>query len=69
MCALLGNFLFSVLHLMQLFGAPMKLEVSIKGLQGGRFFVPLAIAGSVAERFGQASLGVRLLWLLHGIGL
>ena len=35
MCALPGNFLFSVSHLMQLFGVPLKLEVSIKGLQGG----------------------------------
>ena len=37
MCALPGNFLFSGLQLMQLFGAPMKLEVSIKGSQGGGF--------------------------------
>ena len=32
-----GNFLFSVSHLMQLFGITLKLEVSIKGLQGGGF--------------------------------
>ena len=47
----------------------MKLEVSIKGLRGGRFFAPLAITGSVARGFGQASPGVGLLWLLHGKGL
>ena len=35
MCALPENFLFSVSHLMQLFEVPLKLEVSIKGLQGG----------------------------------
>ena len=37
MCALPGNFLFSVLHVMQLFGAPMKLGVSVRGLQSGGF--------------------------------
>ena len=28
---------FLASHLMQLFGIPLKLEVSIKGLQGGEF--------------------------------
>ena len=37
MCALPGNFIFLVSHLMQLFRIPLKLEVSIKGLQGGGF--------------------------------
>ena len=32
-----GKFLFLVSHLMQLFGILLKLEVSIKGLQGGGF--------------------------------
>ena len=35
MCTLPRDFLFLVLHLIQLFGVPLKLEDSIKGLQGG----------------------------------
>ena len=46
---------FFMLHLMRLFRIPLRLEVSIKGLQGGGgvdSFVPLVITGFSAGRFG-----------------
>ena len=57
---------------MNLFGIPLKPEISIKGLQGGGFRLPLAIASFSAGRYGWASLGivgVVLFLLLHGRGL
>ena len=47
---------FFMLHLMWLFRIPLRLEVSIKGLQGGGggvdSFVPLVITGFSVGRFG-----------------
>ena len=52
MCTLPRNFPFLVLHLMQLFRVHLKLEVSIKGLQGVDSFVPLVVAGFLVGRHG-----------------
>ena len=52
MCALPGNFLFLVLHLMQLFGAPTKLGVSIRGLQGGGFLCAFGWCGFTVGKYG-----------------
>ena len=43
---------FLMSHLMRLFGIPLRLEVSIKGLYGVDSFVPLVITGFSTGRFG-----------------
>ena len=55
MCALPGNFLFSLLHLMQLFGAPTKLGVSIRGLQGGGFLYAFGWCRFTVGKYGYMS--------------
>ena len=43
---------FLMSHLMQLFGIPLRLEVSIKGCKGKYSFVPQVITGFSAGCFG-----------------
>ena len=43
---------------MQLFGIPLKLEVSIKGLQGAGFLCATGYCWFLAGRYGSASLGI-----------
>ena len=58
-----SNFLDS--HLLWSLGIPLRLEVSIKGLEVADSFVPLVIPGLSTEKVGWALSGVRLGGLLN----
>ena len=47
-----GEFSIFGLHLIQLFGGPMKLGVSIRGLQGGGFLCASSWCGFLVGEYG-----------------